>query len=38
MLVSEKRILEKKAKNSFFISSDVELIEKLNNTDKLFKK
>ena len=38
MLVSEKKIIAKKSTNSFFVSSDIELVEKLNNTDKLFKK
>ena len=38
MLVSEKKVITKKTTNSFFVSSDIELVEKLNNTDKLFKK
>jgi len=38
MLVSEKEVLVKKTINSFFVSSDIELVEKLNNTDNLFKK
>jgi len=38
MLVSEKKVIAKKSTNSFFVSSDIELVEKLNNTDKLFKK
>jgi len=38
MLVSEKEVLVKKSINSFFVSSDIELVEKLNSTDNLFKK
>jgi len=38
MLVAEKKVILKKIENSFFVSSYVELVNKLNNTDKLFKK
>jgi len=38
MLIAEKKVITKKSKNNFFISSDVELVEKLNDTDNLFKK